>query len=126
MKITPLPPQDALSRVDELLEAAYSSADLGNMSDPLDETIFILMSQQTREPVYHQVWASLRAAYPTWLDVLAANPNALMRSVARRSRWIPTYFASSGGSASPIPRTANGPMTQPKLLYPRRCADVST
>ena len=77
MKITSLSPQDTLSRVDELLEAAYFSADLGNVSDPLDETIFILLSQQTQDPVYRQVWANLRRTYPAWLDVLGANPNTL-------------------------------------------------
>jgi hypothetical protein len=31
-----------IERIDEPLEASYSSADLGNLTDPLDETIFIL------------------------------------------------------------------------------------
>ena len=40
-----------IERIDELLEARYRSADLFNLDDPLEETVFILLSQQTREPL---------------------------------------------------------------------------
>jgi DNA (cytosine-5)-methyltransferase 1 len=66
-----------LARVDELLEVTYRSADLGNLDDPLAETVFILLSKQTREEVYRPVFHSLRARYPLWTDVLAARSGQL-------------------------------------------------
>jgi DNA (cytosine-5)-methyltransferase 1 len=68
----PLPPQQVISRIDELLELKYRSADLGNLGDPLAETVFILLSKQTRDSVYRRVFTALRRSYPTWLDVLHA------------------------------------------------------
>lgn len=59
-----------LDRIDELLESAYHSADLGNVQDILSETIYVLLSQQTREATYQRVFSGLRRAYPTWLGVL--------------------------------------------------------
>ena len=57
----------------ELLEAAYHSADLGNITeDVLSETVYILLSLQTQEPVYQRVWSELRKAFPAWLDAMNA------------------------------------------------------
>jgi DNA (cytosine-5)-methyltransferase 1 len=61
-----------LARIDELLEARYRSGDLGNVDDPLAETVYILLSHQTQEPVYRRLFSELRRKYPLWLDVLAA------------------------------------------------------
>ncbi len=61
-----------LIRIDELLEACYRSGDLGNVDDPLAETVYILLSHQTQEPVYRRLFSELRRRYPRWLDVLAA------------------------------------------------------
>ncbi len=61
-----------LARIDELLEAQYRSGDLGNVDDPLAETVYILLSHQTQEPVYRRLFSELRRRYPRWLDVLAA------------------------------------------------------
>jgi DNA (cytosine-5)-methyltransferase 1 len=61
-----------IERIDELLEARYGSADLFNLDDPLDEAVFILLSQQTREAVYRRVFADLRARFPRWVDAAAA------------------------------------------------------
>lgn len=59
-------------RIDELLEARYRSADLFNLDDPLEEVVFILLSQQTREAVYRQVYGELRQQYPRWVAAAAA------------------------------------------------------
>jgi DNA (cytosine-5)-methyltransferase 1 len=68
-----------LARIDELLEARYRSADLGNLDDPLAETVYILLSQQTQEPVYRRLFVELRRRYPLWLDVLAAPETDLVQ-----------------------------------------------
>lgn len=61
-----------IERIDELLEARYRSADLFNLDDPLEEVVFILLSQQTREAVYRRVYGELRRRYPQWVDAAAA------------------------------------------------------
>src|SRR5205085_10024496 len=69
---TALDSRGLLARIDELLEARYRSGDLGNVDDPLAETIYILLSKQTQEPVYQRVYRELRHRYPRWTDVLHA------------------------------------------------------
>jgi DNA (cytosine-5)-methyltransferase 1 len=61
-----------IERIDELLEARYRSADLFNLDEPLDELVFILLSQQTREAVYRRVYGELRRRYPSWAAAAAA------------------------------------------------------
>jgi DNA (cytosine-5)-methyltransferase 1 len=68
-----------IERIDELLEARYRSADLFNLDDPLDETVFILLSQQTREAVYRRVFADLRRCFPRWIDAAGASLRDLER-----------------------------------------------
>lgn len=82
VRIIPLAREGVVSRIDELLEASYGSADLGNLSDVLGETVFILLSQQTRDRIYRAVFAELRARFPHWLDVLSAPPEELERLLA--------------------------------------------
>jgi DNA (cytosine-5)-methyltransferase 1 len=79
---TPLTLTGVLERIDELLEARYRSADLGNFSGILDETVFILLARQTRDTVYRRVYRDLRAEYPSWESLLDADPvdvEALLR-----------------------------------------------
>jgi len=68
----PIDRSGLIERIDELLEARYRSADLFNLDDPLQEVVFILLSQQTREAVYRRVYGDLRRRYPRWVDALAA------------------------------------------------------
>ncbi len=72
MQIRSLVGAGLISRIDELLDARYRSADLGNMEDSLDETLYILLTRQTQEPVYTRVYQDLRRCYPSWNDVLKA------------------------------------------------------
>lgn len=80
--VTTMAPGDVVERVDELLEAMYHSGDLGNVQDVLGETVYILLSKQTREPVYQRVFAELRSQFPTWLKVRRARP-ATVEGVVR-------------------------------------------
>jgi endonuclease III len=74
MKIAPPDVGAKLARIDERLQAAYGGADLGNFEDPLAETIYILLSLQTRETVYRRVFHELSERWTRWVDVLAADP----------------------------------------------------
>lgn len=75
-------PAEALSRIDELLEATHASADLGNLQDVLGETVYILLSKQTREVVYQRVFADLRRRFPTWTKLAKARQSTIERVVA--------------------------------------------
>lgn len=77
-----LSPRQVIERVAELLEVTYRSADLGNFEDVLAETVYILLSLNTREQVYRPVFDALRAAYPRWCDALDA-PVAELEAVLR-------------------------------------------
>jgi DNA (cytosine-5)-methyltransferase 1 len=67
-----------IERIAELLEVRYRSADLGNVTDDvLAETIYILLTLNTQEPVYQRLFGDLRARYPTWLEVANAPVNDL-------------------------------------------------
>lgn len=68
---------ETIARIDELLEVAYRSGDLGNVDDVLSEIVYILLSLNTRETVYQRVFARLRRKYPRWLDVATAEPSEL-------------------------------------------------
>jgi endonuclease III len=60
--------RESLAALGHVLEAAYGTpeADLGNMEDPLDEAIYIILSFQTDLPRSRARWFALRSAYPTW------------------------------------------------------------
>lgn len=79
MIATELTERGLLERIDELLEATYRSADLGNLDDPLAEIVYILISQQTRESVYRRVYTDLRHAFPSWRDCAHAPLRKLER-----------------------------------------------
>ena len=68
-----------VERVDEILEASYQSGDLGNFLDVLAETVYILLSRQTREAVYQRVYRDLRRRFPTWARLLRARSATVER-----------------------------------------------
>jgi len=53
-------------RVTKRLEAAYGSPRLGNKDQPLDELIFIVLSQMTTGPSYERVFERLKTQLPSW------------------------------------------------------------
>lgn len=72
---------DVVDRIDELLDAVYHGADLGNMQDVLGEAVYIVLSRQTREPVYQRVFADLRRRFPSWLKLRRAHLTTIERLV---------------------------------------------
>ncbi len=82
MQLTELDQRSTLERIDQLLELTYRSADLGNLNDPLAETIYIVLSKQTREAVYQRVYGELRARFARWSDLLEAERSEVERLLA--------------------------------------------
>jgi DNA (cytosine-5)-methyltransferase 1 len=71
-----------VERIAELLEVTYRSADLGNLEDPLDEAVFIILSRQTREGVYRRVFSEIKRRYLRWTEVAEA-PTDELRGLLR-------------------------------------------
>jgi DNA (cytosine-5)-methyltransferase 1 len=69
--------EEIVERIDELLEVTYRSGDLGNVPDVLSETVYILLSLNTREAVYQRVYRALRSRYPRWVDLASAPTHEL-------------------------------------------------
>lgn len=55
-----------LASVIAILEQTYGSPRHGNQEDPLDELIYIKLSQQTNEPKFRAVYEEMRNRFPGW------------------------------------------------------------
>jgi endonuclease III len=58
----------------------YGSPRHGNKDDPLDELVFILLSQMTTGPSYNRVFDRIKFDYPTW-EQLADIPLAKLKEI---------------------------------------------
>jgi endonuclease III len=54
-----------------ILHETYHSPRHGNKDDPLDELVFILLSQMTTGPSFNRVYDRVKDAYPSWEPFLA-------------------------------------------------------
>jgi endonuclease III len=73
---------DTVSEVIATLHAAYGSPDHGNFTEPLDELVYILLSQMTTHLSYRRVFSRLKAATPSWSLVLAGGVQPLRALIA--------------------------------------------
>jgi endonuclease III len=79
-------------RVAELLHDTYGSPRHGNKDDPLDELIFILLSQMTTGPSFNRVFDRVKAAYPSWdplLDMPLDELRALIKDAGLSGQKAP-------------------------------------
>jgi endonuclease-3 len=53
-----------------------------NPRDPLSELLFTVLSQNTSDVNRDRAWASMKRAYPTWADVMAARTAGLEKAIA--------------------------------------------
>lgn len=98
-----------LSRALRLLKAAHHEPDLGNLENPLDELIYILLSGQTHQPNFARTWASLRQRFPTWGEALRAGPEAIedtirlggLAKVKARQIWSILRLAAEQSGGEP-------------------------
>lgn len=70
-----------LREVAEIVSVLYGNPTLGNLPDPVDELIYIILSRKTPEAEYQEAYHSLRSAYPTWDAVLDASDEEIQRHV---------------------------------------------
>ncbi len=64
-------------RVCEALEAQYGKPRLGNPTRPLDDLIFILISNRTSPHLAEQTYHRLKNNFPNWDNVLESSPSKL-------------------------------------------------
>jgi endonuclease III len=65
-----------------MLHAAYGSPRHGNKDDPLDELVFILLSQMTTQPSFNRVFDRLKTACPRW-ETLLGIPLARLKAIIK-------------------------------------------
>lgn len=63
-----------LNRITSILSNQYGTPLLNNKLDPLDEIVFILLSEKTDEAKYTAAFDNLKARFPRWVEVLGASP----------------------------------------------------
>jgi endonuclease III len=68
-------------RAARILEAQYSSPRHGNKDDPLDELVFIVLSQMTTGPSFNRVYDRLKASYPSWEPLLTMPVRSFKRLI---------------------------------------------
>lgn len=64
--------ESIVREVDERLRQSYGVSRLGNKKDPLDELIFIILSNKSREEAYFASFAALKERFPSWSEVAKA------------------------------------------------------
>lgn len=75
---------DAVIReVDDRLRSTYGVSKLGNKEDPLDELIFIILSNKSRQEIYFATFAALKERFPSWDEAA----NAPLEDIADTIRF---------------------------------------
>ncbi len=67
--------------VNEILQIAHGTPDFGHLPDPLDELIFITLSQRTKIRTARRLFEMLKGRFPQWQDVLEAPEEDLTKIV---------------------------------------------
>ncbi|MCL4295578.1 MAG: endonuclease III [Anaerolineae bacterium] len=98
--------QEHLEAIVAILEQVYGSPRHDNKDDPLDELIYIKLSQQTNAPKFRSMYETLQQRYPGWfglgqapLDELEAilHPGGLYRQRAHNLKAMATQIAEDNG-----------------------------
>ena len=66
-----------MRRVCEALEKEYGRPRLGNPGDPLDDLVYIIVSNKTSPKAAERTYAVVKRAFPEWGHVLESPPDAL-------------------------------------------------
>lgn len=71
-----------VAQVCRILEGVYGKPRLGNPCEPVDDLVFIVLSNKTAAPIAEHTYRRLREVYSTWDQVLTS-PLATLRSVLK-------------------------------------------
>lgn len=73
--------ESIVREVDERLKRSYGVSRLGNKRDPLDELIFIILSNKSREEIYFASFEALKERFPNWSDVAKATVEEIEETI---------------------------------------------
>lgn len=91
------------------LERRYGNPRHGNLDEPLDELVYIILSTRTRDVVFRRTFDALKRAFPSWEQVTAGRlpeiesiltPSGLGRLKARQIVAILDRLRSAFGNAT--------------------------
>ena len=74
--------QEKLQRVCDILHERYHSPRLGNKRNPLNELVFIILTTKTGPKNYTRTYNALRKKYPSWNEVLIADPDEVAQVIS--------------------------------------------
>ena len=72
--------------IDRILDVLYGTPDLGNVSDPLDELIYLTIAQRTRISTAMKIYMELKNRFSDLEDILTASENELKSVVSTGGR----------------------------------------
>ena len=70
-----------VQRVCEILEATYGSPRLGNPQDPLDDLVYVVLSNKTAPKVAAANYKRVKEQFPTWNHLLVSHSEVLRRLI---------------------------------------------
>ena len=74
-------PEKKVREIDRILEGIFGIPDFGRDSKPLDTLINTILSQNTNDTNRDRAYANLREQFPTWEDVLDADPQDIADAI---------------------------------------------
>jgi endonuclease III len=89
-----MPLRERTRDVLSVLRAAYEYDNLGNLSDPLDELVYIVLSGKTQGTTCQRVFARLKELYGSWDELAAASEDELRMILQlgglqdKKTRWL--------------------------------------
>lgn len=101
------PAEEHLEEVIEALEEEHGTPTHGNFQDPMDELIYIKLSQQTNEPKFRPMYSALQRHFPGWKGLESATqeelesmlkPIGFHRQRAEDLRQLARYLLESRGN----------------------------
>jgi endonuclease III len=66
-----------VNRVCQLLKREYGTPRLGNPKDPLDDLVYIVLSNKTSPEVAERIYRRLKSRFKSWDRLLASSPGSL-------------------------------------------------
>lgn len=76
------PDTTVISAICEALAATYGSPRHGNKANPLDELVYIILSNRTQDTSFRRIFAAVKRRYPSWNLVTDRSRTRLERILA--------------------------------------------
>ena len=86
--------REVLYWINKIMEKVYKTPDLGNKVDPLEELLYLVITQRTRIELARKIFAELRKKFYPWEKVLVPdNQDNLKQILIRGGRGNLRYKA---------------------------------